>query len=177
MLRVAQREDIDRFMTALGQRATNPSRLYFTGGATAVLVGWRTSTIDVDIHLVPEDDRLLRALPELKESLELNVELACPAHFIPELPGWQERSLFITREGKLSVFHYDLYAQALAKIERGHALDVTDVEQMYRRAFIEPVQLKNLFEAIVPQLYRYPAIDPPAFRRALEKTIADLDKS
>jgi hypothetical protein len=177
MRRVAQREDIDHFVTALGRRATNQTRLYFTGGATAVLLGWRASTIDVDIHIVPDDDRLLRALPELKESLELNVELACPAHFIPELPGWQERSLFITQEGKLSFFHYDLYAQALAKIERGHALDVADVEQMFRRAYIEPVQLKNLFETIVPQLYRYPAIDPPAFRRALEKMIADLEKS
>jgi len=48
---------------------------------------------------------------------------------------------------------------------------------MFRRALIEPAQLKNLFEAIVPQLYRYPAIDPPAFRRALEKMIADLEKS
>jgi hypothetical protein len=177
MRRVAQRENIDHFMTALGRRATSPSRLYFTGGATAVLLGWRASTIDVDIHIVPEDDQLLRALPELKESLELNVELACPAHFIPELPGWQKRSLFITQEGKLSFFHYDLYAQALAKIERGHALDVTDVEQMFRHALIDPVQLKNLFEEIAPQLYRYPAIDPPAFRHAVEKTIADLHKS
>ena len=177
MRRVAQRQDIDHFIAALARRATNQTRLYFTGGATAVLLGWRASTIDVDIHIVPDDDRLLRALPELKESLELNVELACPAHFIPELPGWQERSLFITQEEKLSFFHYDLYAQALAKIERGHALDVADVEQMFRRALIEPAQLKNLFEAIVPQLYRYPAIDPPAFRRALEKMIAALEKS
>jgi hypothetical protein len=48
----------------------------------------------VDIHILPEDDRLLRALPRLKESLEL-----------------------------------------------------------------------------------YPAIDPLAFRRAVEQTIADLEKS
>lgn len=102
MRRVAQREDIDHFITALARRATNQTRLYFTGGATAVLLGWRASTIDANIHIVPEDDRLLRALPELKQSLELNVELACPAHFIPELPGWQERSLFITQEEKLS---------------------------------------------------------------------------
>ena len=86
----------------------------------------------------------------------MNVELACPAHFIPELPGWQERSLFIAQEEKLSFYHYDLYAQALAKIERGHALDVTDVEEMFRRGFIGPIKLKSLFEAIVPQLYRYP---------------------
>ncbi len=176
MRRLAEREEIDNFITALGRRATNPARVYFTGGATAVLLGWRASTIDVDIHIVPEDDRLLRALPELKETLQLNVELACPAHFIPELPGWKVRSLFITQEGKISFYHYDLYAQALAKIERGHALDITDVEQLYRRAFIEPIQLRNLFESIVPQLYRYPAIDPPAFRQAVEKTVADLKK-
>jgi hypothetical protein len=92
MRRLAQREDIEHFITALGREATNPTRLYFTGGATAVLLGWCASTIDVDIHIPPEDDRLLRTLPELKESLELNVELACPAHFIPELPQWQQRS-------------------------------------------------------------------------------------
>jgi len=107
----------------------------------------------------------------------MNVELACPAHFIPELPRWKERSLFFAQEGKLSFYHYDLYAQALAKIERGHALDVTDVERMFRRGFIEPIQLKSLFEAIVPQLYRYPAIDPPAYRRAVEKIIKDIERS
>ena len=177
MRRVAEPDRIQRFMTALAVKATRQARLYFTGGATAVLLGWRASTIDVDIHIVPDDDRLLRALPDLKEDLEMNVELACPSHFIPKLPGWPERSLFIAQQGKLSFYHYDLYAQALAKIERGHALDVTDVEEMFRRGFIEPIQLKSLFEAIVPQLYRYPAIDPPAYRRAVEKMIEDIEKS
>ena len=177
MRRVAEQDRIRRFMTALAAKATRQARLYFTGGATAVLLGWRASTIDVDILLLPDDDRLLRALPELKEDLEMNVELACPAHFIPELPGWQERSLFITQEGKLGFYHYDLYAQALAKIERGHALDVTDVEEMFRRALIEAGKLKGLFEKIVPQLYRYPAIDPPAYRRAVEKVIKDIQES
>jgi hypothetical protein len=177
MRRVAQREDIERFISALARRSTDPAHLYFTGGATAVLLGWRNSTIDVDIHIVPEDDRLLRALPELKESLELNVELACPAHFIPELPGWQERSLFITQESKLSFSHYDLYAQALAKIERGHLLDVADVEQMFRRGFIELSRLKNLFDAIELQIYRYPAINSSTFRQAVEKMIENLSKS
>jgi hypothetical protein len=176
MRRVADRDRIQRFMAALAVAATRQARLYFTGGATAVLLGWRASTIDVDIHIVPDDDRLLRALPALKEELEMNIELACPAHFIPELPGWQERSLFISQEGKLGFYHYDLYAQALAKIERGHALDITDVEEMFRRGLIEPVQLKGLFEAVVPRLYRYPAVDPPAYQRAVEKMIEDIEK-
>ena len=44
------------------------------GGATAVLHGWRASTIDVDLKLVPDDDALLRALPRLKEELHVNLE-------------------------------------------------------------------------------------------------------
>jgi hypothetical protein len=171
MRRLADQDHINRFIKALAALAANHARLYFTGGATAVLLGWRASTIDVDILIVPDEDRLLRALPELKERLEINIELACPAHFIPELAGWQERSLFITQEGKLSVFHYDLYAQALAKIERGHTLDVSDVEEMFRRGLIEPTQMVRHFEAIVAQLYRYPAIDPRAFRQALQNIV------
>lgn len=90
--------------------------------------GWRASTIDVDISILPEQDQLQRALPELKETLHLNIELACPADFIPELLGRETRSLFTEREGKISFCHYDLYAQtALAKIERRHAQDVTGV--------------------------------------------------
>jgi hypothetical protein len=91
MRRVAEPDRIRRFMGALAVKATRQARLYFTGGATAVLLGWRASTIDVDIHIVPEDDRLLRALPELKEDLELNVEPACPAHFINLKPAKQIR--------------------------------------------------------------------------------------
>ena len=164
-------------MSALAGKATRQARLYFTGGATAVLLGWRASTIDVDILIVPDDDRLLRALPELKENLEINVELASPAHFIPELPRWEERSLFITQEGNLSFFHYDLYAQALAKIERGHSLDVSDVGEMFQRDLIEPTQLMKLFEAILPQLYRYPAIDPRAFQQAVAQAIGTFKRS
>jgi hypothetical protein len=168
---VADQERIHRFMKALALKATRPARLYFTGGATAVLLGWRTSTIDVDILLVPEEDALLRTLPELKEELQINVELACPSHFIPELPAWRERSLFIAQEGQLSFYHYDFYAQALAKMERGHSLDVSDVRETFVRGLVEPTKLEELFEAIVPQLYRYPAIDARTFRQAVEKAI------
>ena len=83
-------------MRELGHEAETDVRLYFTGGATAVLFGWRPSTIDVDIKLEPDTDRLLRALPRIKDKLEINIELASPDQFIPELPGWHERSAFIT---------------------------------------------------------------------------------
>ncbi len=61
-------------MEALGAAGRAPGRVYFTGGATAVLLGWRASTIDVDVKLVPDHDALLRALPALKEQLQLNAQ-------------------------------------------------------------------------------------------------------
>ncbi|MGH9748794.1 MAG: DUF6036 family nucleotidyltransferase [Candidatus Polarisedimenticolia bacterium] len=163
---------IHAFMEAVGQAARKELRLYFTEGATAVLNGWRATTIDVDILMMPEDDRVFREIPKLKERLEINVELASPANFIPEIPGWQERSAFIERRGKVSVHHHDLYAQALAKIERGHAQDGTDVEEMIRRGLVDRGRLLNYFELIEPRLYRYPAIDPATFRRAVERACA-----
>ena len=38
----------------------------------------------------------------------------------------------------MAFHHFDLYAQALAKIERGHAQDVDDVREMLRRGLVEP---------------------------------------
>lgn len=166
------RERVLRFMRALGAEAESEARVYFTGGATAVLLGWRGSTIDLDIKLEPEADRLLRAISPLKERLEMNVELASPGDFIPELPGWRERSPFAGREGKLSFHHYDLTAQALAKIERGHAQDLGDVREMLARGLVGREELRLHFAEIEPQLYRYPAIDPAAFRRALARVTA-----
>ena len=156
------------FMRALGQEADRESRVYFTGGATAVLYGWRSSTLDLDIRIVPDEDRLLRAIPRLKEALEINVELASPDAFIPELPGWANRSPFIAREGKTSFHHYDLYAQALSKIERGHDRDLEDVKAMFDRGLVDRGLLLERFVEIEPALYRYPAIDPKSFRAAVE---------
>jgi hypothetical protein len=64
-------------------------RIYLTGGSTAVIEGWRATTIDVDLRFEPEQDELLR----------------------------------------------------------------------------------ELYDAIEPELYRYPAIDPPTFRHKVEAAL------
>ena len=177
MRQLADKARIERFMQALGGHARTDVRLFFTGESTAVLLGWRASTIDIDICFFPELDELFRALPKLKEELQVNVELASPAEFIPELPGWQDRSLFITRIGRISFYHYDPYSQALAKIERGHSQDRGDVERLMDSGLVDRAQLLSYFEAIAPDLYRYPAIDPKSFRRAVETVTASRDDS
>lgn len=172
---LADEARIRRFMKALGRAARRPGRVYLTGGATAVLSHWRDSTIDVDVKIVPDDDAVLRAIAELKDALQVNVELAAPGDFIPVKDGWEDRSLFVAQEGPLGFYHFDFTAQALAKIERGHAQDVTDVREMVRRGLTNPALLRATFDAIAPALYRYPAVDPKDFRRKLDDILASLD--
>lgn len=152
----------------LGRIAGSRVRVYLTGGSTAVLEGWRDTTIDVDLRFEPEVDEMLRALPALKERLGVNIELASPPDFIPELPGWRERSPLVFSEAGVDVHHFDLYSQALSKIERGFGQDLADVNAMISNDLVEPERLRTLYEAIEPELYRYPAIDPSAFRRKVD---------
>lgn len=173
MRELADLDRIRRLLQGLGRAADAEGCCYLTGGATAVLVGWRRSTIDVDLHLAPETDALLRAIQRLKDELRVNVELASPLDFIPVPDGWQARSLPVAREGRLSLYHFDPYAQALAKLERGHAQDLDDVEAMLERGLVEPERALAYFAEIEPQLYRFPAIDPPSFRRRVEGAFAD----
>lgn len=168
------RARLERFMRALAENASRHSRVYLTGGSSAVLLGWRDATVDIDLEIIPEDDRALRAIPEIKEELQVNVELASPAHFIPAPPGWEARSTFIRQEKSLAFYHYDLYAQALSKIERFHARDVLDVQEMIRRGLVEPNLLLSLFDRIVPELYRFPSLDPLSFRKNLETILAQI---
>jgi len=164
-------QKIFEFFKFLGRRVRSEARVYLTGGATAVLIGWRDTTVDIDLRFEPELDEIFRALPELKEQLRMNIELAAPSDFIPVLPGWQER---ITREGKVSFYHYDVYSQALSKIERGHEKDLRDVDAMLERRLIERHKLLELFTIIEPQLYRYPAIDPKSFSSSVNDVVNSL---
>ncbi len=160
---------LERLMVALGEAAREPGRIYLTGGATAILLGWRDLTVDVDMKLEPEPIGIFDALPRLKDELEMNIELAAPDDFIPPLPDWQARSPFIARHGPIDFHHYDFYAQALAKIERDHERDRFDVAQMIGIGLVEKARLFALFEAIEPRLIRYPAIDAIAFRRRVQE--------
>jgi hypothetical protein len=168
---LVDRERLDKLLSELGRHATEPTRLYLVGGATALLRGWRSATIDVDLRVEPENAALLKSIPALKEELRLNVELASPVDFLPELPGWRDRSRFLRQEGRLAIFEFDLYSQALAKIERGHERDLADVAAMLAEGAIVPDELRRQFAAIEPELYRFPAIDPGAFHEDVERAL------
>lgn len=163
--------DISRlndFMAAMGRKTKGAGRIYLTGGATALLHGWRPMTVDVDIKADPEPSGFFEAIATLKDELSVNIELASPSDFIPELPNWRERSIFIARHGLLDFYHYDPYSQALSKLERGHSRDLADVEAMLRDELIRKDLLLELFLEIEPMLIRYPSLDPKSFRSIVE---------
>lgn len=161
-------EKIRALMQRLGRAATSPGRVYFTGGATAVLHGWRPTTVDADLKLDPEPAGVFAAMARIKDELDINIELASPDGFIPPLPGWREHSDYIDTVGSIDFYHYDYRAQALAKIERALGYDLPDVRAMLDRRLIDLAALREAFAAIEPELARYPSIDADVFRSKVE---------
>lgn len=65
-----------QFMQELAAAARSPGSVYFTGGATALLLGFREQTIDIDLKLDPEPEGAFEAIATLKNRLDINVELS-----------------------------------------------------------------------------------------------------
>ncbi len=144
-----------------------PGRIYLTGGATALLHDWRMMTVGIDLKLDPEPKGIFEAIARIKDEQDVNIELASPADFVPELPGWRERSDFIATHGQVEFYHYDYCGQALFKIERAHERDLNDVSNMIKDGLVKPATLFQLFGAVVGNLIRYPTIDPVELKRRI----------
>ena len=157
---------LEAFLRELGNAVTSPGRIYLTGGGTAVLHGWRGMTIDVALKADPEPNGLFEAIARLKDSLSLNVELAFRRK-IP-FPGFRngKTEVFSSRVTGKSISIYDLYSQALSKLERSHARDELDVRAMVDRGLVDKSRLWELFEVIESGLLRYPAVDGPGVPNA-----------
>jgi hypothetical protein len=155
-------------MREFAMAARGPGKVYLTGGATALLLGFRDQTIDVDLKLDPEPAGAFEAIASLKNRLDLNVELAAPDDFIPAPADWREHCRHIASIGQVEFFHFDLRLQALAKLERGHQQDLDDVRRLVEGGFVTAEDLLSTFAQIEPALLRYPAIDPGQFRKKVE---------
>ncbi|MBE9032419.1 hypothetical protein IQ266_22025 [filamentous cyanobacterium LEGE 11480] len=164
-------QKIERLMEILGRKAQGSGAIYFTGGASALLVGWRDSTVDVDIRLDPEPPGIFQAIAKIKQDLNINIELASPQDFLPPLPGWRDRSRFIAQQGQITFYHYDFTAQALAKLSRGFDRDLNDVQAMYEQQLFSLADLREGFAAIAPELMRFPALDADVLRCRVEAFI------
>ena len=159
MRHLATKEQIFNFFTEFSKGVKEPAQVYITGGASSIIKGWRQTSLDIDFIFNPELDHFYRAIPKLKEQLQLNLEIATPYHFIPELPGWRDRSEYIITEGKVTFYHFDFYSQALSKIERDHPNDVIDVQGMMDMKLITKARIWELFEDVKDRFFKYPNIN------------------
>jgi hypothetical protein len=163
------RERLLAFMRrlALGAPRGASGQVYLVGGATAVWLGWRASTIDIDLH--GEPDRLFANIQEINDSLGLNVEFARPEDFVPPLAGSADRHVFIEEIGHVSFFHHDPYAQAFAKIVRGFDQDLKDAERFVTSGLLEPRGLQDLVHEVPKKVYaKYPALSREAMIEAID---------
>jgi hypothetical protein len=162
-------------MKELATKAKGPGKVYFTGGATALLLGLREQTIDIDLKLEPEPAGVFEAIADLKNRLDLNIELASPDDFIPAPKDWQERSVPIASIGQLHYFHYDFTMQALAKLERGHDQDLQDVGRLMQHGHVTTDGIRRTFAEIEPAMIRYPAIEPTLFRQKVDLFLSAIE--
>jgi hypothetical protein len=170
----ADRARLKRLLTELGRRGSLGDRIYLAGGSSAVEVGWREFTQDVDLRIESNNSEpLLRAIAELKDRLDVNVELAGPLDFLPAPADWQERSVFIARYGSVDVYHTDFTLQALSKLERGLERDLRDVGAMIDHRLTSVDAVQRTFEQIEPELYRFPAVDIDELRDVVSRFVAE----
>lgn len=149
--------------------------VYLVGGGTAVLEGWRASSVDVDLH-APRDD-IFRDVQAIKERLHLNIDLVRPEHFVPPLKGSADRHVFIETVGRVSFYHYDPCAQLLSKIVRGFERDLADARSFIKSGMVNAEQFRRLVRAIPDEAWsKYPRHSPPAVRQAVDEFLAGLDQ-
>ncbi len=94
--RDATRAEITAFLRELGRRFKGSGSLFLVGGSMLVYQGYRPRTVDIDyrIELTSGDDgEFIQALRATQRVIDLNVEAASPADFIPLPQGWRDRAI------------------------------------------------------------------------------------
>jgi hypothetical protein len=148
-------------------------RIYLVGGGTAVLEGWRESSIDADLYA--DQDEIFRDVQNIKERLSLNIEFARPEDFVPPLEGTESRHVLIETVDRVSFYHYDPYAQLLSKIVRGFARDLADAKAFVARGMVDPHRFQALVQGIPDSAYsKYPRLSAGAVRGAVDDFLSSL---
>lgn len=146
--------------------------VYLVGGGTAVYLGWRRSSVDVDLS--SDRDEVFRDIQGIKERLNVNVEFARPEDFVPPLQGSRDRHIVIDTIGSVTFCHYDPYAQLLSKVVRGFQRDVEDAREFIRSGMVDVGLFRSLVAKIPESSYaKYPNLSRAAVERAVDAFLAE----
>lgn len=169
------RERLRALMREIARTAPRgkPYRVFLVGGGTAVLSGWRPTSIDAD--LFAPDESVFSDIQGIKERLNVNVEFARPEHFVPALHDSESRHVFIETVDRVSYYHYDPYAQVLSKIVRGFERDLDDARRFMRAGMVDARKLGDLVKQIAGSEYaKYPNLSQDAVNQAVADFLSDL---
>lgn len=162
---------IESFMKKVGRIVRKPAAVYLTGGSTAILLGFREGTIDID--MAGDLDEIFSAIPKLKIDLNINIELAKPTDFVPGLPGENERHVYIGSFGPATFYHFDPYGQVFSKIVRAHGTDIQDAKDLAHRELADPTKISEMVKKLPDrEFHRYPRLN----RESVERAVADFAK-
>lgn len=155
------RADIEKFLNALGKAYRKAGRLYLAGGAALVHMGLRAgSTLDIDVVIeAADEDEMITAIRRLVEQMQINIEFASPADFIPIPSQWAAHAKYIGRYGKIGAFYFDLYSLALSKIARSSDRDLVDVKLLVQQKLITLDELDAAYQEVLPRMGKRPYIN------------------
>ena len=146
-------------------------RVFVQGGGTAVLEGWRESTIDADLYA--DEIRVFGNVQQIKERVGVNIEFVRPEDFVPALPGSEDRHVFIETMGRVSFYHYDPYAQLLSKVVRGFDRDLQDAKRLVDSGMVDLDRFRDLVERLPEAAYaEYPALSADAVHEAIDSFLS-----
>jgi hypothetical protein len=147
-----QPELITRFLALIGKRYPYPTRLYIFGGGAVVWLGSPRPTVDLDYTAEPRTESLRAVLAQTAVEMDVDLEEAIPADFVPLPDGAEARHQLIGTFGKIAVYPLDPYSQAIMKIARALETDMEDVAFLVHNRHIE---LETLGRCIQEVSLRY----------------------
>jgi hypothetical protein len=137
------------------------------GGAALVHAGVRPGfTVDIGVQVGGKNEgELIVAIQRLIQQMQINVEFASPADFMPLPSDWEMHAQYVGRYGEIDVFYFDFYSIALSKIERGNSRDIADVKLLVQQKIISLDELDIAYQEVLAQLGQgqFPKLTPQRF--------------
>src|SRR3989304_4231616 len=101
-------DQLQDFLTRLGQACSHPAQLYLFGGSALLLMGGQRRTADVDFTVGKlHSDELRQAMERVAGEMEFDVEESVPDEFMPLPSGVAARHQLIGRFGNLEAYVFD----------------------------------------------------------------------
>jgi len=142
-------DQLQDFLTRLGQACSYPAQLYLFGGSALLLMGGQRRTADVDFTIGElHSDELRQAMGRVAGEMGLDVEESIPDEFMPLPSGVADRHQLIGRFGNLEAYVFDPYSIAVMKIDRAFESDMEDVEFLIRNKHIDLAFLEQCIEDV-----------------------------